>query len=59
MPKKEVKAHVSSKKWTKYEIKEDKIIRKKNCPKCGPGVFLGQHKDRAVCGHCNYVEMKK
>ena len=59
MPKKEVKAHVSSKRWTRYEIKDDKIIRKKSCPKCGPGIFLAEHSNRFNCGKCHYVEMKK
>jgi len=59
MAKKEVKAHASSKKWNKYEVKDGTVSRKKTCPKCGVGVFLGQHKDRLHCGKCGYVEMKK
>jgi ubiquitin-small subunit ribosomal protein S27Ae len=40
-----------------YEISGDTIKRKNlTCPKCGPGVFLGKHKDRVVCGQCRYVE---
>ena len=40
-----------------YEISGDTIKRKNlTCPKCGPGVFLGKHKDRVVCGKCGYVE---
>ena len=40
-----------------YEISGDSITRKnKNCPKCGPGTFLGKHKDREVCGNCQYTE---
>lgn len=30
--------------------------KNRNCPKCGKGVFMGRHKDRWVCGKCNYVE---
>jgi len=42
-----------------YEIKDQKIIRKrKNCPKCGVGFFLAEHKDRLVCGKCKYTEFK-
>ena len=41
-----------------YEISGDTIKRKNmSCPKCGPGVFLGRHKNRVVCGQCKYVEM--
>lgn len=48
------------KKWTLYEISGDKIIRKnKNCPKCGIGVFLANHRDRLSCGKCGYMEYVK
>lgn len=40
-----------------YEISGETIKRKnKTCPKCGPGMFMGKHKDRVVCGKCSYVE---
>jgi ubiquitin-small subunit ribosomal protein S27Ae len=43
-----------------YEISGDAIKRKNmSCPKCGPGVFLGKHKDRVVCGKCQYAEYSK
>ncbi|MFQ5838880.1 MAG: 30S ribosomal protein S27ae [Thermoplasmata archaeon] len=43
-----------------YEIAEDKLQRKRqSCPKCGPGVFLGEHTDRLSCGRCGYTEFKK
>ncbi len=32
--------------------------KNKSCPKCGPGTFLANHKNRLACGKCNYVEMK-
>lgn len=45
---------------TLYNLAGDKIVRKNRfCPKCGPGMFLGAHADRAVCGHCGYVEYGK
>jgi len=31
-------------------------LKGKFCPKCGPGVFMGKHKDRNVCGKCGYME---
>ncbi len=41
-----------------YNISGDTIERKnKFCPKCGPGMFLAQHKNRVVCGKCAYVEI--
>ena len=43
-----------------YKIKDNKIERtRKTCPRCGDGVFLGDHKDRYACGKCGYSELKK
>jgi small subunit ribosomal protein S27Ae len=42
-----------------YAVSGTKIERKRrNCPKCGPGVFLAEHKDRNACGKCGYTEFK-
>lgn len=30
----------------------------KNCPKCGTGFRLAEHKDRRSCGKCGYFERK-
>ena len=30
----------TSKKYTKYKIDGDKIVREQFCPRCGPGIFL-------------------
>ena len=56
--KKDVKNKVPSKRWTKYKVEGDKVTRARTCPKCGDGIFLGDHKDRYYCGKCGYVEMK-
>lgn len=43
-----------------YTVNGDKLERtRRNCPKCGPGVFLAEHKDRVACGKCGYTEFKK
>ena len=34
-------------------------LNKKTCPKCGPGVFLGEHGNRLSCGKCGYTEFKE
>lgn len=40
-----------------YTIEGNKLVRShKACPKCGPGVFLAQHKDRSHCGRCGFME---
>jgi len=57
--KKQVKNKVPSKRWTNYKIEGDKASKSKNCPKCGPGIFLAKHKDRAHCGKCGYTTFEK
>lgn len=43
-----------------YYIINSKLKRKKrNCPKCGEGVFLAEHNNRVSCGKCGYTEFKK
>ncbi len=29
------------------------------CPKCGPGTFMANHKNRWSCGRCGYTQFKK
>ena len=42
-----------------FKVEGEKIVRqRKNCPKCGDGVFLAEHKDRSSCGKCGYTEFK-
>ncbi|MGM5480138.1 MAG: 30S ribosomal protein S27ae [Nanobdellota archaeon] len=42
-----------------YAKEGDSLKRSnKTCPKCGPGVFLANHKDRLSCGTCGYSEQK-
>ena len=49
--KTKAKSSAPSKKW-------ELIGKRKNCPKCGKGIYLGEHKNpaRLVCGKCAYVE---
>ena len=43
-----------------YEISGDKAKKiRQSCPRCGPGVFLADHKNRLACGKCGYTEFKK
>jgi ribosomal protein S27AE len=57
--KKPKKNKPTSKKYTKYKIDGDNIIREKSCPRCGGGVFLMIAKDRRYCGKCHYTEFLK
>ena len=43
-----------------YEVKSGEVNRlRKECPRCGKGVFLAEHKDRMTCGKCGYTSFKK
>jgi len=53
--RKKPKNKVPSQRYKKYNVSGDKIERKPNCPKCGPGIFLAQHKERQTCGSCGYT----
>ena len=59
MAKKKVKNKKPSERWKKYKVSGNKIERGKTCPKCGPAMFLGIHKDRLYCGSCHYTEFLK
>ncbi|MDD4878253.1 MAG: 30S ribosomal protein S27ae [Candidatus Nanoarchaeia archaeon] len=55
MADKKPKNKKASVKYKKYSADGK---RKPNCPKCGPGVFLAEHKDRQTCGTCGYTVFK-
>jgi small subunit ribosomal protein S27Ae len=43
-----------------YKITNDKVERiKRECPRCGKGVFMAVHKDRLTCRKCSYTEFQK
>jgi small subunit ribosomal protein S27Ae len=43
-----------------YQVKGETVTRlRKECPRCGHGVFLAEHKDRLTCGKCGYTSYKK
>lgn len=50
--KEKKKSSAPSKKWEMIKA------GRKTCPKCGKGVYLGEHKNpqRLVCGKCSYTE---
>jgi ubiquitin-small subunit ribosomal protein S27Ae len=58
--KKEVVAKKSRNLHSLFNTSGEKVDRKnRTCPKCGPGMFLAKHKNRLVCGKCQYVEFVK
>lgn len=56
--KKPHKNKPTSKKYTKYKIEGDKVVREKTCPRCGPGIFLMNSQNRLYCGKCHYSEFE-
>lgn len=58
--KKPHKNKPTSEKFKNYKVEGDSVKRlKKNCPRCGPGTFLADNKDRVYCGNCHYTEFTK
>ncbi len=57
--KKPHKNKPTSKKYSKYRVEGDKLIREKSCPRCGVGVFLMKANNRLYCGKCKYTEYIK
>ena len=39
----------------KFENDVTKRVRKE-CPRCGKGIFMAEHKDRHTCGKCGFTE---
>ncbi len=57
---KPVPKKISSQVWKYYKIEGDKLQRlKKECPRCGRGVFLAEHSNRYTCGKCTFTQFKK
>ena len=53
------KKKTAVKKADKYKVEGNTLTKGRTCPKCGPGVFMADHKDRFYCGKCHYTEFKK
>ena len=57
--KKPHKNKPTSKKYSKYKIEGDKVVRSARfCLLCGPGVFLMDSNGRKYCGKCHYSEFE-
>jgi len=52
------KTKAAKSKLYKLEGNELKRLRP-SCPRCGPGIFMAEHKNRLACGKCGYTEFKK
>ncbi|TLY05741.1 MAG: 30S ribosomal protein S27ae, partial [Thaumarchaeota archaeon] len=39
--------------WKLYKLEGDKVTRlRRECPRCGRGYFMAEHKNRLSCGNC-------
>jgi ubiquitin-small subunit ribosomal protein S27Ae len=54
--KKSHKNKPTSKKYKHFKVTGSTVARGKSCPRCGPGIFLADHKTRLYCGKCKYTE---
>jgi small subunit ribosomal protein S27Ae len=42
-----------------YKVEGEKVTKvRPTCERCGPGYFMGDHKDRYTCGHCGFTRYK-
>lgn len=50
----------SPKIWQYYRVKDGSVTKlRRECPRCGRGVFLAEHSDRLSCGKCGWTMFKK
>jgi small subunit ribosomal protein S27Ae len=46
--------------WKLYKLEGDKATRlRRDCPRCGRGYFMAEHKNRLSCGNCGYTMYTK
>lgn len=54
--RKERKPRANVQVWKLYKVSGDSVERlKKECPRCGKGYFMAEHKDRLSCGNCGFT----
>jgi len=57
--RKEKKPRANVQVWKLYKVSGESLERlKKECPRCGKGYFMAEHKDRLSCGNCGYTTFK-
>jgi small subunit ribosomal protein S27Ae len=58
-PKREKKKKQEKGVHAMYKTEGEKVTRlRPTCERCGPGYFMGDHKDRYTCGHCGFTRYK-
>lgn len=57
--RKEKKPKANVQVWKLYKADSETLTRlRKECPRCGKGYFMAEHKDRLSCGHCGFTNFK-
>jgi len=57
--RKEKKPKANVQVWKLYKIEGETAQRlRRECPRCGKGFFMAEHKDRFSCGHCGFTNFK-
>ncbi len=57
--RKQAKPKVNVQVWKLYKLSDNSVERlRKECPRCGHGFFMAEHKDRMSCGHCGYTSFR-
>ncbi len=57
--RKEKKPKANVQVWKLYKADGETLARlRKECPRCGKGYFMAEHKDRLSCGHCGFTNFK-
>jgi|ERR1700722_6770011 small subunit ribosomal protein S27Ae len=57
--RKEKKPKANVQVWKLYKVEDTAVTRlKKECPRCGKGYFMAEHKDRMSCGNCGYTTFR-
>ena len=57
--RKQAKPKANVQVWKLYKINENSLDRlRKECPRCGKGFFMAEHKERQPCGHCGYTTFR-
>lgn len=57
--RKEAKPKANVQVWKLYKVTENSLDRlRKECPRCGKGFFMAEHKERQSCGHCGFTAFR-
>ena len=57
--RKEKKPKANVQVWKLYKVEGGTAQHlRRECPRCGKGYFMAEHKDRYSCGHCGFTNFK-